>query len=241
MALAACEAKRILRPHAHSEFLVSYQEHSLAQANNSTHTKLPRIGTNTGIHYGRAGKESDSREGGEALSRALERPRRREVIHNFKTKKSPKDPIRHTITRGRPRPQRLLLKRPFWGIAHAGMTVIMVAAALVLGFAEFPKDIGLSEDKTRQLMQAVERITSAEYRASRSSQVDVAAANVATAAGEVEGAQQALNTALGVVSTLDTPPLGHVANYAFGLGMQALGFATSVPLGPIDTERSPKR
>ena len=120
------------------------------------------------------------------------------------------------------------------------MTVIMVAAALVLGFAEFPKDIGLSEDKTRQLMQAVDRIASAEYRASRSSQVDVAAANVATAAGEVEGAQQALNTALGVVSTLDTPPLGHVANYAFGLGMQALGFATSVPLGPMDT-RSPKR
>ena len=115
----------------------------------------------------------------------------------------------------------------------------MVAAALVLGFAEFPKDTGkLSEDKTRQLMQAVERITSAEYRASRSSQVDVAAANVATAAGEVEGAQRALDTALGVVSTLDTPPLGHVANYAFGLGMQALGFATSMQLGPIDTGRA---
>jgi len=120
------------------------------------------------------------------------------------------------------------------------MTVIMVAAALVLGFAEFPKDIGLSEDKTRQLMQAVDRIASAEYRASRSSQEDVAAASdgVVAAAGKVQGAQQALDAALDVVSALDTPPLGQVANYAFGLGMEALDLATSVPLGPIDTGRA---
>jgi hypothetical protein len=87
-------------------------------------------------------------------------------------------------------------------------------------------------------MQAVDRIASAEYRASRSSQEDVAAASdgVVAAAGKVQGAQQALDAALDVVSALDTPPLGQVANFAFGLGMEALDLA--VPLGPIDTGRA---
>ena len=47
-----------------------------------------------------------------------------------------------------------------------------------------------------------------------------------------------VDSELDVVSALDTPPLGQVANYAFGLGMEALDLATSVPLGPIDTGRA---